>query len=432
MSDKIAILGMGRSGRSAAKLALSKGMEVNCIDSNPKTTPIDNCTLHLDSEFDVSSVDLLVVSPGVPSTHPLVQKAIAMNISVLGELAFASQFIESPLLAITGTNGKSSTAWYADQLLSQTTHKPFLGGNFGTALSEMALHPDEYTVGIIEVSSYQMEFPGTFHPKAACILNLTPDHLARHKTMDLYREIKLRIFSQQNQNDLAILPIDSPNLTPSQPVQKLYFNAHPGVTIEGGQLSFQLPEGTFNISTETLSIFGTHNLENIAAASLLCSAIGIDLKRLDYSKITALEHRLELCPTTDGLFWINDSKATNIEATQAALKALSAPLIILLGGAGKEGADYTLLHPLLKEKAQAVFCFGASGSEIQTQLQTCQYYYQLEKADTLQDAMQKARSAASSTSKILLSPACASFDQFDNFEHRGRVFAQALNQGELS
>ena len=430
MSDKIAILGMGRSGRSAAKLALSKGMEVNCIDSNPSCTPIEGCTLHLDSEFDVSSLDLLVVSPGVPSTHPLIQKAIAMKISILGELAFASQFIDSPLLAITGTNGKSSTAWYAYQLLSQTAHKPFIGGNFGTALSEMALAPDDYTIGIVEVSSYQMEFPGTFHPKAACILNLTPDHLARHKTMDVYRDLKLRVFAQQNQMDLAILPTASPDLSPSQPVHRLYFNAHPGVLIEDDQLSFQLPEHAFNISTETLSIFGAHNLENIAAASLLCIAVGCDLEQLDYSKITALEHRLEHIQTTDGLFWINDSKATNIEATQAALKALPSPLVILLGGAGKEGADYTLLHPLLEEKSQAVLCFGDSGSDILKQLQTCKPFYSLEAVETLQDAMERALSFASPESKILLSPACASFDQFDNFEHRGKVFADVLTQGK--
>lgn len=433
MLNKIAVLGMGRSGRSAAKLGLAKGMEVHCIDSNPdKCSPIEGSSLHPDNNFELNGIELLVVSPGVPSSHSLIQTALKKNIPVLGELGFAASFIEKPLLAITGTNGKSSTAWYAYQLLSQTEHKPFLGGNFGTALSEMALHLDDYTIGVVEVSSYQMEFSGGFHPKASCILNLSPDHLARHKTMDVYREMKKRIAAKQTKDDVIILPIESPELAPSHDVSTLYFDAHPGCLIKEDSLDIQTPTQAVQIATNNLSILGKHNLENIAAASLLCSAIGIDLQKLDYSKITALEHRLEHIPTNDGLFWINDSKATNIEATQAALKSLPPPLIVLLGGAGKEGADYTQLQPWLEKKADLVLCFGASRSEIAAQLQQTQNSYELELCESLQDSITRSRLTATPKTKILLSPACASFDQFDNFEHRGKVFTEILVKGERS
>lgn len=428
MWNNIAILGMGRSGHSAAKLGLSKGMKVYCADSQPEKCPqIEGCSIHADLDFDISSIELLVVSPGVPSTHSLIQTALEKEIPVLGELAFASHFISLPLIAVTGTNGKSSTAWYTYQLLSQTEHKPFIGGNFGTPLSEMALHVENYTIGVVEVSSYQMEFPGEFHPRASCILNVTPDHLARHKTMDVYREMKKRIGAKQTKEDTIILPKDFPELAPSHEISTLYFDAHPGCIIKENCLELQTPNQTLNISTNNLAILGKHNLENIAAASLLCLSVNINLERLDYSQITALAHRLEHIPTADGFFWINDSKATNIEATQAALKSLPAPLIVLLGGAGKKGADYTQLQPWLKEKADLVLCFGASGAEIAAQLIQTQNAYELTICNTLQDAIERARVSATSNAKILLSPACASFDQFDNFEHRGQVFADIVS-----
>ena len=208
MNQKIGIIGMGASGKAAAQLALQKGYIVETFDTRTNAPTLEGTTpFHgIDATEQIATQDLIVISPGVPLAHEMLNKARKKNIPILSELAFAAQYIDIPMLAITGTNGKSSTTWYTAQLLEQAGHRPFTGGNFGTALSILAQDQQDYDIAVVEVSSYQMECPGTFAPHAGVILNLTPDHLARHKTMESYAEHKRRIFQHQDASSWAITP----------------------------------------------------------------------------------------------------------------------------------------------------------------------------------------------------------------------------------
>ena len=427
MKKRIAIIGMGASGQAAAKLALMQDAEVETFDDRKNAPTVDGATSYygIDATQRLCAHDLIVISPGIPLAHPMFDAAKAQNIPILSELAFAAQYINIPVLAITGTNGKSSTTWFTAQFLKQAGKNPFVGGNFGTALSELVLHPwsadgNPYDIAVVEVSSYQMECPGKFRPHAGVILNLTPDHLARHKTMDVYAEHKRRIFAKQRLDEYAISPINDARLHAKGSAQQLWIDAFPGAKIEQKSIVLQGTPTEGSISLENNPIFGAHNEQNLMAALVLCSTVGIAPQTLTLSTLKPLAHRLEHIPSTDGLCWINDSKATNVEATMAGIAGAPSPQILLLGGEGKEGADYTALLPLIKERVHTVICFGAERDIIQEQLPAAI------SCVSLDEAISKARSIAQKGDNIVLSPACASFDAFSNFVERGLYFASLV------
>lgn len=423
---KIAVLGMGKSGQSAALLGLKLKLEVHCVDSNPQAIQMRGCHHHYNSNFDVTTVQQLIVSPGVPSSNSIIQTALKNNIPVLGELAFAAQNISRPLLAITGTNGKSSTAYYTHQILEQAGLRSFIGGNFGIALSQMALDEAKYDVGVVEVSSYQMEFPQQFSPHAAVALNITPDHLRRHGTMEVYAQMKRRIFQHQSGEQISIVTLGEESIYPVNNARKWWINDFPGAKIEKDQLQISTAIGNYRISLEKLQLLGQHNKQNIIAASLLAHSIGVNISQIDFAKIQPLEHRLELVQNNRGVKWINDSKATNIEATMAGIAGIAKPQIVLLGGAGKDGADYTRLLPLLQTYSTHVICFGDSGNDIYQQIHTDGL--SVHKCTTLQKAVTLADTLADSDIYVVLTPACASFDEFNNFEHRGQEYKKFIQQ----
>ena len=426
--QKIAILGMGSSGISATRLALAKKFRVHCIDSRPNAPTFVGAQHHYgDAPFDLTKdFDALIVSPGVTSKHPLIQSALQQEIPVIGELGFATQWINIPILAITGTNGKSSTAWYTHQLLRKIGRKSFIGGNFGIAVSDLVVEmmddSQKYDVAVLEVSSYQLEFANHFHPHAAVALNLTPDHLARHGTMSEYARCKRQIFAEMNTQNYAIFPQENTDLQPNTKACKWQLGLFPGAKILEDRIQIQTSKGSHEIVIADLQLLGRHNYENIAASALLLQSLDIDISRLPYAELSALEHRLEKVQA-DHRLWINDSKATNIEATIAALESLTDSAIVLLGGAGKEGADYTLLHNLLKKKAKAIICFGQSGVEIFESLSSLDKIYN---TVDLSSAIKLSKNISAPQDTILLSPACASFDEFNNFEHRGTIFKQLI------
>ena len=420
---KIGIIGMGASGQAAATLALQQGWIVETFDSRSHAPTVTGTeAFHgVDCVQRLAQQDLLVISPGVPLAHDMLTEAKKQGIPVLSELAFAAQYIKIPMLAITGTNGKSSTTWYTAQLLEQAGYRPFVGGNFGTALSKLAcMAPDTYDVAVVEVSSYQLECPGTFSPHAAVILNLTPDHLARHKTMNSYAEHKRRIFQHQHAQSWAITPPNDTHLFSSGAAQKLYLGAFPGAIIQDEQIEIRGTSADGTCSLNSSVLYGEHNKQNLMASLLLCSSMNISADTLDLRLLRPLAHRLEQITTTDGLCWINDSKATNVEATMAGVSGAPTPQILLLGGAGKEGADYTQLLPLIKKRVRSVICFGASRDEILSQIPFAQSY------PSLDEAVEYARNIAATNDTILLSPACASFDAFSNFAERGTYFTQLI------
>ena len=424
MNQKIGIIGMGASGKAAAQLALQKGFVVETFDTRANAPTIEGAqSFHgIDGTDRLATQDQIVISPGVPLAHDMLKKAIKKNIPVVSELAFAARYIDVPMLAITGTNGKSSTTWYTTQLLQQAGYTPFAGGNFGTALSALAQEEQKtkYDVAVVEVSSYQMECPGTFAPHAGVILNLTPDHLARHKTMDSYAEHKRRIFLHQSNTSWAITPPNHAQIFSDGEAKTLYLGAFPGAVVEEEQIIVQGLSNDGSCTLRNSVLYGEHNKQNLMASVLLCATMGVDPSTLDISALRPLAHRLEKIPTSDGLCWINDSKATNVEATMAGVAGAPTPQILLLGGAGKDGADYTQLLPLIEKRVRNVICFGSSRDEIVAQIP---FAYP---CTSLDEAVVHARLIAQTNDTILLSPACASFDAFSNFAERGTYFSNII------
>lgn len=437
---RVLVVGMARSGVAAARLALARGAAVHCADLRPDAEVVPGTTHRYGPHVaeDFLTADIVVMSPGVPPTISWVDIARSEGATIVGELGFAAEVVHTAgvtVLAVTGTNGKSSTVSFTGQLLQAAGVDAFVGGNLGRPLSELALglldgtqDPD---AAVVEVSSYQLELPGGFRPAAAAILNLTPDHLARHKTMQAYGAAKARIFENMRAGGVAILPDAAPWAPGSLPkgVIEARLGRRPGLWWDGDTLCVQLhPEGPVErVDASAFPLPGAHNRDNLAVSVLLALVGEAPVDRVDPGVLQALPHRLQPVPGDGGFTWINDSKATNVEAAQIGIEALSGPAIVLLGGAGKDGADYAVLLPGLRAHAHRVICFGASGPDIAAALP--------HPGTTLVEgglsaAVGDARAHARPGDTILLSPACASFDEFRNFEHRGEVFAALARGGQ--
>lgn len=370
---------------------------------------------------DFLAADLVIVSPGVPATQPDLAAAAATGVPILGELAFAAERITAPVVAVTGTNGKSTVTHFTGLLLEAAGRRCFVGGNLGRPLSEAVLGSTAWDVVVVEVSSYQMEWPGTFAPAAACILNLTPDHLARHGTMEAYAAAKVRVFERMGPGGLAVLPAGDARLArcaQGTGGRRAWIGDLPGVRLDGDLVRLDLGQGTVHdVPLAGLSVPGRHNAWNAGVAALLAHGMGVAPGALDLGVLHALPHRMEPVVVVGGVAWINDSKATNVASAVTGLAGLDAPLVVLLGGDGKEGEDYARLAPALA-RARAVICFGRTGPVIARALEGLP----LHTVGPMADAVALARRLARPGDAVVLSPACASFDEFRSFENRGDVF----------
>jgi len=411
---RVTILGARKSGRAAARLALKLGAEVVLTDRDPDAPLMGGVRNEMGAhrEQDLTDTDLLIVSPGVPADAPPVQRALQAGVRVVGELAFAAANVTGPvpLVGITGTNGKSTVTHFTAQLLQSVGLRAFAGGNLGTPLSDAVGGTHEALV--VEVSSYQLELPGALAVDGAVVLNLTPDHLARHGTLEVYGRTKCRLLDRVRPGGIGAVPADDPFLVElaGDAHTRVFIGEHPGVLLEGQQAIFD--EGRVDLSG--LKVPGGVNRWNAAVACLMAHGIGVPLETLDVSKLTALPHRMEPIAEIGGVQWINDSKATNVEAARAGLAGMDRPFVVLLGGQGKAGADYTALESALAS-ATARLCFGESGAEIAQALQG-------EVLPDLEAAVARARELGRRGEAVVLSPACASFDQFQDFEDRGKRF----------
>ena len=426
---RITVIGAGRSGLAASKLALEHGAQVVLTDLRADAVGLPGATnvMGQHREEDLVGADMLVVSPGVGAGSPPVRAAMEAGVPVVGELGFAAKFLPSdlPILAVTGTNGKSTTTHFTGALLRAAGRRAFVGGNLGTPLSEAVGQP--WDVAVVEVSSYQMELPGSFAAFSAAILNLTPDHLARHGTMETYAAMKARVFDRLPDQGVAALPVDCPLLehaAQGKPGRRAWIGAQPGVVI--GADFVEVFEQ--RIAFDRFAVMGAHNRLNAAVACLLAMNAGpasLGQGELDPSVLRALPHRMEPVAERDGVLWINDSKATNVEAAQVGIGALDRPAVVLLGGEGKSGSDYAALRADLALHAREIVCFGRSGDEIADALGGLPVHRSL----GMGAAVALARTLARPGDAVLLSPACASFDEFRNFEHRGEVFRTLAASG---
>jgi UDP-N-acetylmuramoylalanine--D-glutamate ligase len=426
---RVVVVGMARSGVAAARLAVAQGAEVVGVDLRPAIpdAPIDGVRLELGPHRRDTflSADCIVVSPGVPPNQPDLVAAEAHGVTVIGEIGFAAEWLDIPMVGVTGTNGKSTVTWFLGQLLEAAGFRPFVGGNLGNPLCSAALSGG-WDVGVVEVSSYQLERAGRFHPRAGVILNLTPDHLARHGDMDGYAKAKLKLFSQMTESDLAVLPAGDERLHrlgAGGGGTRAWLGAMPGVMRSGAGFCVGVPalglDASFDLAGFTVP--GEHNRDNAATATLLALAMGAEAGALQAAlpRLQPLAHRMQVVADRGGVRWINDSKATNVDAARVGLSGLGQQAVVLLGGQAK-GDGFAALAPLLAEQ-RAVVCFGASGPAIADELASVGIATR--RATGLADAVHLARALARAGDAILLSPGCASFDEFSDFEHRGTVFA---------
>lgn len=439
---RVLVIGMARSGVAAAQLLLSHGATPLLFDEKKADTlgdtllPLVNtaCEFHLgeDPFLLLDQCDAVVISPGVPIDAPIVKAAREQNIPLIGELELAFSLLQGEVLAISGTNGKTTTVTLLGKMFENAGRITHVAGNIGYPLSSVALTSKKGDVVVVEVSSFQLESIRTFHPCVAALLNITEDHLNRHGTMEQYIRMKQRMFENQIAEDVAVLNLDDPVL--AKMAEKVHArvaffsrkqSVQNGACVEDGKIVWRW-DGVMKpiCDADQILIPGPHNLENALAATAMAASRGVPAAVIRHTlqSFTGVEHRIEKVRVFEGISYINDSKGTNVDSTLKAVQSMKAPTVLILGGYDKH-TDFT---PLCKEIVISgliaqVVTIGETARQITQTLEEVGYHH-ITPAYSLEDAVQKSRKLAVSGGNVLLSPACASFDMFRDYEERGHVF----------
>lgn len=446
MGDAILIIGAARSGVASAEYLLSIGKQIVISDMNTKLAEdVETQLGHASVSYvwgkqpDVAALqpELIVMSPGVPLSIPPVVKARELGIPVISEPELAFRYSDVPFVAITGTNGKTTTTTLTAFLLEEEGRKVVAGGNIGLPLISQCPKMSANDIVVAEMSSFQLESVDSFCPKVAVVMNLTPDHLDRHKTMEAYAAAKANIFKNQGPEEYLLLNKDDAIVAAMAAGAKshvYYFSQQEildeGIWLEDGNLVYRLDKNgapQVLIPAAEIGIVGSHNWQNAMAASLAALLMGqqpeIIAERLRAFKGVA--HRMEPVATIDGVLYVNDSKGTNPDSTEKALDSYGERPIVLIAGGRNKGSDMAVLVPLMRAHCRGVVLVGeATGDFIDAFARTGYTDYVC--ADSFEDAVAKAREMAQSGDVVLLSPACASWDMFDNFEQRGDLFKELV------
>lgn len=446
MGDAILIIGAARSGVASAEYLLSIGKQIVISDMNTKLAEdVETQLGHASVSYvwgkqpDVAALqpELIVMSPGVPLSIPPVVKARELGIPVISEPELAFRYSDVPFVAITGTNGKTTTTTLTAFLLEKEGRKVVAGGNIGLPLISQCPQMSANDIVVAEMSSFQLESVDSFCPKVAVVMNLTPDHLDRHKTMEAYAAAKANIFKNQGPEEYLLLNKDDAIVAAMAAGAKshvYYFSQQEildeGIWLEDGNLVYRLDKNgapQVLIPAAEIGIVGSHNWQNAMAASLAALLMGqqpeIIAERLRAFKGVA--HRMEPVATIDGVLYVNDSKGTNPDSTEKALGSYGKRPIVLIAGGRNKGSDMAVLVPLMRAHCRGVVLVGeATGDFIDAFARTGYTDYVC--ADSFEDAVAKAREMAQSGDVVLLSPACASWDMFDNFEQRGDLFKELV------
>jgi UDP-N-acetylmuramoylalanine--D-glutamate ligase len=440
---RVLVVGLGKSGVASALFLEKRGARVAVSDAKSQEQLRHEIPLLLDHGISVETgqhgertfrdQDLIVISPGVPFDVPQLVQARALGIPVIGEVELASRFLKGQIVAITGSNGKTTTTSLAGEILAAGGRKALVGGNIGTPAITFVEDATDDTWVVLEISSFQLETIESFHPRISVVLNITPDHLDRHGSFDNYAAAKARVFENQGPGDFAVLNADS------EPCVAMVSRAK--APVYWFSRFKQVERGAFTqkehivwrdnnrereiMPSSEISLKGAHNLENVLAAvcvGVLAGSEPAQIRRA-VSEFKAVEHRLEFLANIRGVEYYNDSKATNVDATIKALESFPGRIHLILGGKDK-GSDYSVLNALLKERVKRVYTVGAAAAKIESQVQGTE----IVSARTLEAAVKRASESAAAGDVVLLAPACASFDQFDSYEHRGRVFKDLVRQ----
>lgn len=447
-NKNILVIGAGISGFAAAKVVKNLGANVTLSDAkNERDIKFDFSemrALGIDLKFGkqddslLNDADCVIVSPAVPLRIPILQTALAKNIPVISEVELAYNLAKSPICAVTGTNGKTTTVTLLGLLLETAFDKVGVGGNIGVALSEVALKVGAGGCIAAEISSYQMEATHNFKPHVSAILNVTPDHLKRHGNIDVYQAMKERIFAQETSDDFLVLNYDDERVREIKSRAKckvVYFSRkvelNEGAFLRGNMLIIKYGGETHNLCTiSELGIKGGHNVENALAASMMAFLVGanVDKMREVLMTFTGVEHRIEFVREIDGVKYYNDSKATNTDSAIKALETFDGHIILIAGGDDKL-TDLSEFLQLVNSRADYLILVGDASARFRaTAIEKGFDADKIREADySMQKAVEIAKSLAKPPQIVLLSPACASFDMYDNFEERGRDFKRIVN-----
>jgi UDP-N-acetylmuramoylalanine--D-glutamate ligase len=438
---RVLVVGLARTGIVASLFSAGYGATVTATDEKPESELGDapaklraaGVTLALGSHAPELFLeqDLIVVSPGVPANLPSLELARARGIRVWSEIELAWRFLRGKLVAITGSNGKTTTTSLVAHILKTAGITTQIGGNIGTPLLALTEASTDSTVTVAEVSSFQLETIEAFRPEIGVLLNLTPDHLDRHPSFDDYARAKMRMFEYQLERDAAVLNADAPEITrrmPSKP--HIYWFSRQkrvaaGAFLQDGQIVFRR-DGTDTplARLDEIPLKGEHNVENVLAACAAAYLAGADPASIANGVKTfqGVEHRLEFVGDISGVAFYNDSKATNVDAALKAIEAFPGPLLVILGGKDK-GSPYTPLRDSLRKSTRVAILIGAAAEKIASDLGDA---VEIFRAGSLERAVEFAMNSALPGDTVLLAPACSSFDQFENYEHRGRVFKKLV------
>jgi len=443
---KVLVVGLGKSGVSSARLLQKLGARVQALELKPRDqvpAPVEELekigVQVRNGKYgpeDFRSAELVVLSPGVNEQEELFRTLAQKGVEVIGDLELAGRFISAPILAVSGTDGKTTTVSLLGDIFERAyPGRVWVGGNIGRPVADLALSGQKPEIVILEVSSFQLRQAQTFHPKIAVMLNLARDHLDRHQNFEDYYQAKQRLFINQNKKDLAILNLDDPGLkrmeeyVRSKGVGILWFGEEigtlEGAMISGGKLIYRNSRREFNISYSGWKLLGRHNLENLLAALAAAGTYGVEPGAISeaVNHFSPPRHRLEFVAEVAGVKYYDDSKGTTPHAVAAAVRSFKEPLILLLGGRNK-GIDFSELAPELKDRVKTVICFGESRYEIKEQLMRENIRSVL--AEKMSDAVLLAKELAHAGEVVLLSPGCASFDEFKDYAERGDRFQELV------
>jgi UDP-N-acetylmuramoylalanine--D-glutamate ligase len=434
---RVTVVGGGRSGIAAAELLVRRGARVTLTD---KGTAIQgeqrlrkagvSIDLGTDGAAAMSGAELIVLSPGVPPRQPAIEAARGAGVPIVGELELASRWLRGRIVAITGTKGKSTTTTLTGRMLEEAGHRVLVGGNIGNALSAQVDASTEDTIHVVEASSFQLESAETFAPWIAVLLNLSPDHLDRHATLEEYAGAKARIFARQTETDWAVLNADDePSLAVASGARarRLLFSREgaiaEGVVVSGASIVRRAAGAEEPlVPLSSIRLLGPHLVTDVVAAAAVASIAGVGAEAMTRAVegFTGLEHALEPVIEVGGIRFVNDSKATNVEAARRSIESFGAGLVAIIGGRFK-GGDLSVLRPALEARHATVVAIGEARPLLHDALAPA---VKVRDAPDMRAAVRTAFAAAPPGGVVLLAPACSSFDMFADYAERGRVFRQ--------
>jgi UDP-N-acetylmuramoylalanine--D-glutamate ligase len=441
---RVLVVGLARTGVATAWFCAARGAVVTATESRHEAeigasvAQLRTAGIILElgghQEATFLKQDLIVPSPGVPADSPLLVAARAAGVTIWSEIELAYRFLQGKMIGITGSNGKTTTTSLVEHILRTAAFPTILAGNIGTPLISCVKDMTQTTVTVVELSSFQLEMTETFRPDISVFLNLTPDHLDRHGSMDSYAAAKARIFHSQTEQDAAVLNADDVAILPYAPKRpRVHWfsrkqSVKQGASVRGEEIVFRSGSGPDEMvmNRADVPLPGAHNLENVLAAVAATRLAGARPGAIaqGVKSFAGVEHRLEFVAEIKGVRYYNDSKATNVDATLKALDAFAGRILIILGGKDK-GSDYTVLQQPLREKAVLALLIGAAAGKIERQIAGS---VAIDRAGTLTNAVERASQTARPGDIVLLAPACASFDQFQNYEQRGQVFKDLVRR----